>query len=455
MSPRECDARPGAGPGGRWNREMMRVVRTAPTLAVAMFLATVIATPESSGLGWQLAARTTVGTTTPLLFEAEPSPNLAVPRGARVRRRTARVNQTLLNGIAGLAPAAPVMTLNLFPNVVYTAVLDAVEDTNPGRAWTGHLEGEPLGTVVLAVFDGAFAGHVSVPGALYEIAGGPDDTAVIAEVDPSLLPPKGPPLVAPAGAALWATAVEAGATATTTIDVAIFYTVRARKRAGGVAKIKAAIAAAVAQANQVYEKSGVKLRIRTAVVGQIKYRESGDMGLDLARLQRTNDRMMDVAHRRRDGATADLVHLIVAPNKVYCGLAYLLAGNTPSFGFGATAVDCLTNFTLVHELGHNMGAHHDWYVDNDAGAFPYSHGYVDVKRRFLTVMAYFDACTARRVVCSTVAFFSNPNKRFQRGALGVRRDARTNCRTGIVNPKCAADNRATLNRTRMTIASFR
>ena len=325
-----------------------------------------------------------------------------LPRGARVRRRVAKLNQTLVDSIADAAPATPVMTLNLFPNVVYTAVLDGVEDTNPGRAWTGRLEGEPLSSVVLAVVGGVLAGHVSVPGALYEITGGVDGTVVIAEVDPSLLPPEGPPIVVPAVAALPTTAAAA---ARTRITVGIAYTRRARARAGGVDNIKAVIAAAVAQANQVFRLSGVKLRIRAVFVRQITYRESGDMRLDLTRLQRTNDRIMDTIHRWRDRTKADLVHLIVAPNKVYCGIAYLLRGNWPSVGFGVTGLNCLTNFTLVHELGHNMGAHHDWYVDNDAGAFPYSHGYVDVKRRFRTVMAYYAACTDRGVWCGKIPFF--------------------------------------------------
>ena len=371
-----------------------------------------------------------------------------------MRRRVAKLNQTLVDSIADAAPATPVLTLNLFPNVVYTAVLDGVEDTNPGRAWTGRLEGEPLSSVVLAVVAGVLAGHVSVPGALYEITGGADGTVVIAEVDPSLLPPEGPPVVVPV-AALPTTPTTADAATRTRITVGIAYTRRARVRAGGVDNIKAVIAAAVAQANMVFRLSGVKLRIRAVFVRQITYRESGDMHLDLTRLQRTNDRIMDTIHRWRDRTRADLVHLIVSPNRKSCGVAYVLRGNLPSFGFGVTGLNCLTSFTLTHELGHNLGAHHDWYVNNDAGAFPYSHGYVNVKRRFRTVMAYYAACADRRVWCRRIPFFSNPSLRLEGKALGVRRTARTNCQTGKVNPRCAADNRATLNKTRRRTSLFR
>ncbi len=95
-----------------------------------------------------------------------------------------------------------------------------------------------------------------------------------------------------------------------------------------------------------------------------------------------------------------------------------------------------------------MGAHHDYFVDNDPGAFKYSHAYVDIKRRFQTIMAYSNACTSKGVICTRVAFFSNPAKRTLGGKLGVNRNARTNCKTGVANPKCAADNRTTLNKTR-------
>ena len=97
-----------------------------------------------------------------------------------------------------------------------------------------------------------------------------------------------------------------------------------------------------------------------------------------------------------------------------------------------------------------MGAHHDWFVTNERGAFFYSHGYVDIKRRFLTVMAYSNACTSKGVACATIPFFSTPTKRFNGGKLGVNRNSRTNCRTGVANPKCAADNRTTLNKMRGT-----
>ncbi len=271
-----------------------RAIRIVATTGIAVVLALVFATRDLNWLSGPLAAQTV-----PALFEQDAAgPSLLLPRGARVRRRTVRVNQTLIDGIAGTSPAATVITLNLFPNVVYTAVLDDIEDTYPGRAWKGSLEGEPLGSVVLAVVDGVIAGHVSVPGALYEIRGDQDGTVVIAEVDPSLLPPPGPPQVPPPGAA-----EPAGeppiAGAPTTINLAIFYTARARKSVGTAAQIKAAIAAAVAQNNQAYGKTGIQQLIKTVFVGQITYRESSDMLIDLKRLQKTTDKKMDVVHRRR------------------------------------------------------------------------------------------------------------------------------------------------------------
>lgn len=357
---------------------MLRAVRIATSAGVAVVLAVVLATRDSNGLSAQVVAQAV-----PVLFEqAEAGPSLMVPSGARVRRRTARLNQTLLDSIAGTSPTAPVMTLNLFPNVVYTAILDDVEDTNPGRAWKGSLEGEPLSSVVLAVVDGVIAGHVSVPGALYEIRGDEDGTAVIAELDPSALRPPGPARVPPPGATEPVGAPRI-AGAQTTINVAFFYTPGARRDVGSTAQMQAAIAAAVAQANQVYDKTGIKLQIKVVFVGQINYRATGDIFTDLDRLTETKDRRMDAVHGRRNRTKADLVHLVIAPDPLFCGLAWVIDSIRPDLGFGITSSDCLTNFTVVHELGHNMGGTHDWFVDSDPGAFPYSHGYVDIKRRFI------------------------------------------------------------------------
>ena len=77
--------------------------------------------------------------------------------------RERRVNLDLsLLGSLGAAPAER-LTLELFPDVSYTAVLDRFERTASGVIWSGSLAGLPLSTAVFAAVDGALAGHLTSP----------------------------------------------------------------------------------------------------------------------------------------------------------------------------------------------------------------------------------------------------------------------------------------------------
>ena len=129
---------------------------------------------------------------------------------------------------------------------------------------------------------------------------------------------------------------------------------------------------------------------------------------------------MDEVHERRDQSRADLVHLIVDTGDV-CGKAWL-APRDESLGFGLTHYACeIGDYTFAHELGHNMGLHHDRYAERcrevpaekrpDAWQqeisnrpYPYSYGYVNQRAfdethrrisgnfRWSTIMAYDMQC---------------------------------------------------------------
>ena len=99
------------------------------------------------------------------------------------------------------------------------------------------------------------------------------------------------------------------------------------------------------------------------------------------------------------------------------------------------------NLTFPHELGHNMGAHHDPFVSTgDSTLFPYSHGYVDLVAHFRTIMAYNDQCAASGFNCTRIPFFSTPNLTQAGRPIG-------NAST--------SDNSRTLGQTADTVANFR
>src|SRR5262249_3160439 len=114
-------------------------------------------------------------------------------------------------------------------------------------------------------------------------------------------------------------------------------------------------------------------------------------------------------------------------------------------GFNVVARACASaNFSFPHELGHNMGARHDWFVDpTNNSPYTYNHGYVNLGGQWRTVMAYNDQCAASGFNCQRLAYFSNPSLLFNGAPMGVPEGSAQ-----------AADNRKTLNNTPFTVANF-
>ena len=166
----------------------------------------------------------------------------------------------------------------------------------------------------------------------------------------------------------------------------------------------------------------------------------------------------------RNTYKADEVLLLVA-NSDYCGLAWLMTTVSSSFktkAFGLVNWDCATGYySFGHELGHNMGARHDWYVD-DAKNSPYTYnkGYVNpgatTATRWRTVMAYNNECADRGFSCTRIQYWSNPLKTYGGLTMGVASGSNSTCTTGnLSNPDCDADNHLVLNNTANTVANFR
>ncbi len=207
-----------------------------------------------------------------------------------------------------------------------------------------------------------------------------------------------------------------------TIDVAVVYTPAAREWAGGGAGIEAVIDLMIAETNEAYATSGVQQRLALVGRSEVSYIEEFP-DLDLGRLADPSDGHMDEVHALRDRTGADLVHLISFDSYV-CGIAQLPGG------FGLTSIDC-GGITFAHELGHNMGLHHDRFqVDLLEGSLSSHPGYGYVNQavfgagapqsaRWVTIMSYRGHCNLANVACSELPRFSNPRQRHGGDPLGV------------------------------------
>ena len=293
--------------------------------------------------------------------------------------------------------------------------------------------------------DGAVSGFLrGDDGRRWRILANADGGSTLELVDTERLPPcadlPAPPSIeTPFGTQLSAAACDTGKP----IDVLVIYTAAARASAGGTAGIEGQVASAIAAANAGYANSRINARLNLLMQVETDY-VSSDFGTDLWRLASPDEGFLDWVHALRDTVSADMVALIRVDGE-YCGIAYLMYSNGPEsegIPFSVTALSCLSNQTLAHELGHNMGCCHavgDGGGCTSGGIWPWSVGWRfngQSGTQWRTIMAYAPG--------NRIDYFSNP---------AVNYDARP---TGVtIGQANQADNASTINATWQTISNFR
>ena len=222
----------------------------------------------------------------PLFLDLSPG-ELADAPSTR-RRSVVLAAAQLARARDGVAAGASVsVTLNLFADAVFTAVLERIGPTDQGYALTGRLADDPLSSVVLVVNGDVIAGSVRAPAvpATYAIRTAGDGTLTIREVDPAARPsgndvaqpPTAAPeqfsrvdaIRAPAPAVARAAAADAAAPIVggddgSKVDLLVLVTEAARDVAGGWGEVAALINLMVAETNQALRDSGVVQRVSQA-----------------------------------------------------------------------------------------------------------------------------------------------------------------------------------------------
>ena len=340
---------------------------------------------------------------------------------APLRRRTVRVDVERLAAArsdlrrAG-ASAAP-LTLNLFDDVVLSAV---VERTTPihvagGYALSGGIAGDDLGSVTLVVNRDIVAGDVSTRGGSWAIHPAGGGLHVIEQADPSapawteeeypgsapdaLLSGRSAPAVGPSAAsASDARSDDPEIADGSVIDVAAFYTARARESAGGRSQVETRIAANFAYANRALEQGEATPRLRAAHVGETDFVVgSFDEWRGWYFSGQGGEKEI------RDDVAADLVVLFVDREGGLASRVFAIVGIWISSQF-------------AHEMGHLLGVRHDRHTVCGAdkrcgvpdGRLPFAYGYVYRPGRWRTLMSYPDECWEEAgFSCTMLDRFSN------------------------------------------------
>ncbi len=113
--------------------------------------------------------------------------------------------------------------------------------------------------------------------------------------------------------------------------------------------------------------------------------------------------------------------------RIYKGSAFNIVN------VGSSGIYYCSDYTFIHEVGHNLGCQHDRDHSSGGGAFSYSYGY-DIPGVFATIMSYDQP---------EIGYFSNPDIEYQGYPIGVPE-----------GEPDAADNARTINETRILVANY-
>jgi len=415
-----------------------------------------------------------------VLFAASPQPAARARAAdpAVIRSRLVTIDISALQAARPADPSAtagPSLLLNLFDDLAYNAVVDRIDPAVGGFTWVGHIPGFDLSTVTLATVDGVVSGGVVMPEAAYTIRYVGGGVHEVAQIDQATFLPEANPVAVSVGGAA-ATAAPRGAVvvgdSASTIDVMVLFTPAAAAEAGGTSSIRALINQGISDANTSYSNSGIAQRLNPVYIGEVAYTEVPSDPNDLSHTGITKDlynlqggagALSGVADFR-NGYGADTVSLIIRNATDYCGIGFMMdpvGSYFERYAFNVVSRNCIPGFTLAHELGHNMGARHDWYMDNSTTPYTYAHGYIDTQNRFRTVMAYNNACSkGLEFNCTRLPYWSNPAV-VSPGAngsapMGIPGGTKSDCPTDdSSNISCDADDHRVLNNTAFTVANFR
>jgi hypothetical protein len=212
------------------------------------------------------------------------------------------------------------------------------------------------------------------------------------------------------------------------------YTPQARTAAGGTTQIQGQIQAAIDQANTAFINSNMIARFFLAHTEEVAHNDAGNIETDLNWV--TSDSTVTTL---RNTYSADMVSLIVANGGGYCGIGWVQrhpGSGFANYAFQVTALSCLSNSTLAHEHGHNMGMEHDPAsagIAPSGASYPWSFGHY-VNGGFRTIMSY-NVCT---ISCPRVLHFSNPDVLYNGVATGIQ-DQRDNAHTGDLTAPIVAN----------------
>lgn len=152
-------------------------------------------------------------------------------------------------------------------------------------------------------------------------------------------------------------------------------------------------------------------KVEISELSQTSFNETYDSSSDLSRLRASSG-----IAQLRNRTKSDFIAFIGDYASV-CGRGYLngnLQPNDEINAFSVTSYSCLSNETLAHEVGHNIGLRHD--AETDSGG-SINHGFIAHAPRKRSIMAYDTSCSRRGYDCPRVNRYSSPKYRITKSEM--------------------------------------
>jgi len=391
------------------------------------------------------------------LFGDLPSPAAERPQTTEPRVKRARavaVNADYVTSMLATAPLqldndglvagdAHQQVLNLFDDLdVRLVKLNQSRDTLGNIVWTGGTIDDPMGSALIVIDDGQITANIVAGGRTITVMPGADGVHTVREMkprsskellDPSARPkndaikPPRPPSdnMDPPRAV---NPERERAQATTTLRVYFVYTAKALIR---VPNMASAASLAIAHINTTFTNSQITAQAELVGLDQVTYTEGSGSDADDNLLNDASNQVGDFEriHKLRAAAQADLIAVIGDYGTSSCGLGWInddldqfpnSVSSYVRYGVSLTNATCLPS-TFTHEVGHNLGAHHDRFAveDDVPGPTGYNYGYVDTTAKFMDVMAYNDECESLNITCTEIMYYSNPNLTYNGRPIGI------------------------------------
>lgn len=224
------------------------------------------------------------------------------------------------------------------------------------------------------------------------------------------------------------------------INVLVYYSSEAKSKHPD---IEALIELEFAETNAAFEASEIDINLVKTAVIEVNDANQDDNLFDMLSAQGAYQNLPNLRNRYQ----ADLVHFFGGRIGFVCGKAWYSVDESgwsdEVYGLGSTSDSCFGNLTFAHEIGHNLAAKHDRYVE-DGGNDYFNYGFVDTENKKQTIMSYNDRCNDEVGFCDTIPYFSNPRVLDGDAAVGIER----------TDPE-SADNSLMMNQSANIVANFR